>query len=58
MTASDGSFIYYYDNPLIPPSLNFAHVTGSIDTSLSPSFDYSPSQGLPLYVMRLTTTTP
>jgi hypothetical protein len=55
--ASDGGFVYYYDIPPATPSLNFAHATGSVDVAFGP-FDYSPGDQLPLYVSRLTTTTP
>lgn len=60
VTASDGSFVYYYDYQSAPLPLNFAHVIGSVDTYYSSggSFDgYNQPIGL-AYHQRLTTTAP
>jgi hypothetical protein len=58
VSATDGSFAYYYDYVTGTPALNFAHVIGSVDTGFGPSFDYwNQQQAGMAYQQRLTTTT-
>ncbi|MEO7032643.1 MAG: hypothetical protein ABI548_02345 [Polyangiaceae bacterium] len=56
VSASD-AIVYYYDDLTSPPSLNFAHVIGGYDTSVSPLFDYE-NEFPYAYRLRLTTTAP
>ncbi len=58
VSANDGSFVYYFDYLSVPPSINFAHVIGTVDTSYSPSFDYGNSSIVSAFHQRLTTTAP
>jgi hypothetical protein len=58
VTATDGSFGYYYDNLIVPPSINFAHVIATVDVAYAQSFDFQNPGLYATYHQRLTTTAP
>lgn len=56
--VSDGTFVDYYDSAVSPPSINFAHVTGSFAASYSNVLAYNFLTSTQLYYSRFTTTAP
>jgi hypothetical protein len=58
VSVTGGSFAYYYDAAVTPPSLNFASVVGGFTSNFSTSLSYAYPSLSSIYHQRLTTTTP